>query len=373
MKFSKSLLAVSMSAMMLFSAPVANTGLLAIQTVEAAVTKAPTLNKTSAAIYEGAAIQLSLRNAVASRISWRVSSPSILQITQKGYVKGVKAGTAYAYATYNKKTYRCKITVKANAKKVYLNKTSATLTEGDDFTLKLCNAPAGKVTFSSSNKLIATVDKSGSVWALRKGTVTITAKYNGKNYNCKVTIKPDTTPSLSFDHGSFAQNITKQIYLNNSTGSVIWTSSNPKVATISSTGLLKTLSGGSTTITAKYNGKKYTCKVDVSSKTFYVGDFFVSTYDRCIDCIDKGATNSKNQPVGSTGRILKANKSIAVDPSVIPLGSKVWIDHKVYTADDTIKGLKGKKVAIYLGNTDSAHNKATSTKSLYTSAYIVKY
>lgn len=65
MKFSKSLLAVSMSAMMLFSSPVANTGLLAIQTVEAAVTKAPTLNKTSAAIYEGAAIQLSLRNAVA--------------------------------------------------------------------------------------------------------------------------------------------------------------------------------------------------------------------------------------------------------------------------------------------------------------------
>lgn len=90
MKFSKSLLAVSMSAMMLFSSPVANTGLLAIQTVEAAVTKAPTLNKTSAAIYEGAAIQLSLRNAVASRISWRVSSPSILQITQKGYVKGLK-------------------------------------------------------------------------------------------------------------------------------------------------------------------------------------------------------------------------------------------------------------------------------------------
>ena len=39
MKFSKSLLAVSMSAMMLFSAPVANAGILQCQTVEAAVSK----------------------------------------------------------------------------------------------------------------------------------------------------------------------------------------------------------------------------------------------------------------------------------------------------------------------------------------------
>lgn len=373
MKFSKSLLAVSMSAMMLFSAPVANTGLLATQTVEAAVTKTPVLNKASATIYEGAAIQLSLNNAVASRISWKVSSPSVLQINQKGYVKGVKAGTAYAYAVYNGKTYKCKITVKAIAKKVYLNKSSETRIVGDDFTLKLYNAPLNKVTFSSSNKSIAKVEKDGYVWILRKGTATITAKYNGKSYKCKVTVKPDLSPTLSIENATFAQNYTKQIYLYNSTGPVTWSSSNPKVATVSSTGLIKTLSGGRTIITAKCNGKKYTCVLDVNYKTYYVGNFFVREYDRCIDCIDEGATNSKNQPIGSTGKVLKANKSIAVDPSVIPLGSKVWIDHKIYTADDTIKGLKGNTVYIYRGDTERVHNNISNTKAIYTPAYIVTY
>lgn len=56
MKFSKSLLAVSMSAMMLFSAPVANAGILQCQTVEAAVSKTSKLNKTTANLTLGKGI-----------------------------------------------------------------------------------------------------------------------------------------------------------------------------------------------------------------------------------------------------------------------------------------------------------------------------
>lgn len=67
MKFSKSLLAVSMSAMMLFSAPVANAGILQCQTVEAAVSKTSKLNKTTANLTLGKGVQLSLSNAVSSK------------------------------------------------------------------------------------------------------------------------------------------------------------------------------------------------------------------------------------------------------------------------------------------------------------------
>ena len=95
MKFSKSLLAVSMSAMMLFSAPVANAGILQCQTVEAAVSKTSKLNKTTANLTLGKGVQLSLSNAVSSKIMWKVSSPTILGVTQRGYVTGLKAGSAY--------------------------------------------------------------------------------------------------------------------------------------------------------------------------------------------------------------------------------------------------------------------------------------
>ena len=51
-----------------------------------------------------------------------------------------------------------------------------------------------KVTWSSSNKKVATVDKNGVVTAVKKGTVTITAKTSGgKKATCKVTVKVPAT------------------------------------------------------------------------------------------------------------------------------------------------------------------------------------
>lgn len=95
-----------------FSAPVANAGILQCQTVEAAVSKTSKLNKTTANLTLGKGIQLSLSNAVSSKIMWKVSSPTILGVTQRGYVTGLKAGSAYVYATYKGRTYKCKVTVK---------------------------------------------------------------------------------------------------------------------------------------------------------------------------------------------------------------------------------------------------------------------
>lgn len=69
-----------------------------------------------------------------------------------------------------------------------LNKTKLTLNKGKSFTLKLSNAKASKIKWSTSNKKIATV-KNGKVKALKKGKATITAKYKGKSYKCKVTVK----------------------------------------------------------------------------------------------------------------------------------------------------------------------------------------
>ena len=72
-------------------------------------------------------------------------------------------------------------TVKLNVKK-------KTLTEGKSFTLKV-KGTSKKVTFSSSKKSVATVNKNGKVTAKKAGKANITAKVGNKKYVCKVTVK----------------------------------------------------------------------------------------------------------------------------------------------------------------------------------------
>ena len=74
-----------------------------------------------------------------------------------------------------------------DGQKIELNKTKLTLNKGKSFELKLKNAKASKIKWTSANKKIASVKK-GKVTALKKGKTTITAKYKGKSYKCKVTV-----------------------------------------------------------------------------------------------------------------------------------------------------------------------------------------
>ena len=70
-----------------------------------------------------------------------------------------------------------------------LSQTKLTLYVNTSITLKLNNATASKVKWSSSNKKIAKVSSKGKITALKKGSATITAKYDSKSYKCKLTVK----------------------------------------------------------------------------------------------------------------------------------------------------------------------------------------
>ena len=62
------------------------------------------------------------------------------------------------------------------------------------------------------------------------------------------------------------------------------------------------------------------------------------------------ATAYYNDPITYTGTVPKVGRTIAVDPDVIPLGSKVYIPHfnKVFIAEDTGSAIKGNKIDIYM-------------------------
>lgn len=75
----------------------------------------------------------------------------------------------------------------AQAATVKISDDSLLLQVGKSETLKVTGTK-NKVTWTSSKKSVATVNKSGKVTAKKEGTATITATVNKKKYTCKVTV-----------------------------------------------------------------------------------------------------------------------------------------------------------------------------------------
>ena len=127
-------------------------------------------------------------------MTWSSSNKKVATVDKNGVVMAVKKGTVTITAkTSGGKKATCKVTVKVPATKVKLNKTKATVAKGRTLTLKATMTPSSstdKLTWTSSNKKVATVDKNGKVKALKKGTVTITVKSaSGKKATCKIIVK----------------------------------------------------------------------------------------------------------------------------------------------------------------------------------------
>lgn len=113
----------------------------------------------------------------------------------KGSFKVTKDGTYSIYAIDHRgNTYVKKITVKTvKATELKLSRTTKALAVGEQYNLITLIKPiktTDVITYTSSNKEIATVTKSGTITALTPGTVTITVKTNsGKKAACKITVK----------------------------------------------------------------------------------------------------------------------------------------------------------------------------------------
>jgi hypothetical protein len=80
-------------------------------------------------------------------------------------------------------------------KSVKLSKSSLTLTVGKTYTLGVIinGRSSGRLTWSSSNKKVATVSNSGKVMALRAGSSTIMVNVGGKTATCNITVDKVTT------------------------------------------------------------------------------------------------------------------------------------------------------------------------------------
>lgn len=193
-------------------------------------------------------------------VTWRSSNSAVATVDKNGYITAVKAGTATISTVYDGKTYSCRLTVTAKA--VSISETSLTLEAGRHKKLRIVNA-THDATWSTSNKTIATVDKDGSVTAVKAGSATISARYDGKTYSCKVTVTAKAV-SISSTTLSLKEGKQSTLKLNNAASTVTWSSSNTRIATVDKSGVVKGVKAGTATITAACSGKSYTCKVTVT-------------------------------------------------------------------------------------------------------------
>ena len=185
-------------------------------------------------------------------------------------------------------SFQYPITIKtANAiQNVTLSRTSINFTvKGGTAKLTATISPtehisSDKITWSSSNTNVATVNDIGVVTAKANGSATIIAKaVNGKTASCKVTVQYKTeipitavklnTTNLTLNKGK-TSTLVATITPSNTTQSktITWSSSNTNIATVSSTGVVTAKASGTATITAKTsNGKTATCKITVPTQT----------------------------------------------------------------------------------------------------------
>ncbi len=214
---------------------------------------------------------------VTSDIVWTVSSN--LAVIENGKIKGITPGKVILQGKYGSTLVKVPITVTDTISKIEVKPATIQLTIKKSSPLKVMGTySSGKtvnlsksVVWTSSNPGVAAV-KNGTVKGMNEGQATLTGSYQGQTVTVAVNVVPTLqklimgqkslvlSPQSSSALGVMAQYDTGKTLM--VTGSAVWSSSKPNVATVSN-GRIVALAKGKTSITAKWGNKKVTIPVTV--------------------------------------------------------------------------------------------------------------
>lgn len=159
-----------------------------------------------------------------------------------------------------------------------MNKTSVELTVGSSFALTVSGAD--KVAFSSSDEAVATVSANGTVQAVSEGSAVITASAADTTATCRVAVtaavdQPDTPSDLAI-YSVYGDSVVTDVSVivgeealmevQGTDSTVTWSIADSSIATVDSSGMVKGVASGVTTLTATVDGQTLTCKVRVNVK-----------------------------------------------------------------------------------------------------------
>lgn len=222
-------------------------------------------------------------------VTWKSNNTKVATVDKNGKIKATtNKGTTYVNAIAkdgSKIRTRILVVVGEKVKKITLNKTSITLnrsTKNITYQLKKSiknkNATYKGVSWYSSNKNVATVNSNGKVTIKHRGKVVITVKAkdgSSKSAKCKVTVRQLVT-KLSYNKAIQKAEVYKNktikfavtvVPSNANNKGLTYSSSNKKVATVNSKGVIKGIKAGTVTITAKAkDSSKKIVKIKVKVK-----------------------------------------------------------------------------------------------------------
>lgn len=233
--------------------------------------KTTSLNLGVGGVY---AMKWTLPKKTASAMQFTSDNPDCVTVDGKGVMTAVAEGEAnVAYSCFNGVQGVCAVRVLSAAETVtplftsiamgLKEKSVPVLGDADP------NAVCGGVTFSSTNKKVATVSASGVIKAKKKGSATIKIKAgNGSRASVKVRVYKAPT-RLTLNPGAVSVEVLGTAQLSallpkGQAGAVQFTSSDPNVAQVDAAGMVTGLNEGSAVITARtYNGKTAKTAVEV--------------------------------------------------------------------------------------------------------------
>ncbi len=236
-------------------------------TYKVTVKNAMTINKTAVTVYAGgtpAKYTLKATSALGGTVKYATNNKNVATVDSKGVVTAKKAGTAVITATAGKCKVTCKVTVKnpgiavkAAASTIYTKGQTAT-----KITVTKIGV-SGNAKFTTSDRRIATVDSRGVVRARKAGNARITVQV-GK-YKKVVTVRVrNASLKLARTAATVRRGKTTRIRVSAvPSGKVTYTSSNKRIATVTSRGVVKGIRRGTATITVKCNGMTARFKVTV--------------------------------------------------------------------------------------------------------------
>lgn len=328
-------------------------------------------------IKKGKSFVIKPRVTVSGKISkaviYKTSNSKVAKVSAGGKITAVKNGkaTVTVISKANRKKY-CKVavTVGTPVSSVKLNKASVSINKGKTYTLKATISPKSasnkSLTWKTSNKKVATVSSKGVVKAVGKGTASITATANdgsGKKAVCKVTVKvniPVSSIKLNKTTAELVEgnsvDLNATVAPSNATNkSVKWSTSNAKVATVSSKGNVKAVGVGTANITVAAtdgSGKKAVCKVTVKAKPVVnpevkVSNITLSLADETIYVGEKTQASVEVEPENATKKevVYKVSDETyaSIDENGVIVAKKEGTVKIIATAVDG-SGIFGEKV-----------------------------
>ncbi len=302
-------------------------------------------------IFEGETLQInasvSPSDSSDKGLTWSSSNTSIATVDTSGKVTGVKSGTVTITATAKDRgtvSGKYSVDILLPVTNITLDKSSAVIYTNNTNGLQLnptltpSGASLSSVSWESSNAAIATVSKAGVVKPVAPGTVTITCRSKSNSSVtavCTITVKQYVeSVAINREIASIAADETLQLNTvvlpNNATDkSLVWTSSDTSVATVSNSGLVTGVGGGTAVITATANdgsGKKDSFKI-------VVVELPTSTPSVPVSGITTGSSSMTVYTVNKTAQISASVSPSNADSSIIWASS----NESVATVDNTGK------------------------------------